>query len=181
VNGKNPKVKKCPKTDHHIAARVLDFSFFLLNKQTNEQKAPADEMERASRNPNILQQTNGFLSSTILGNPQSMLYPLSLYPLYPFINMQKRHQKQTGANHPLPSIQAPSQQQNKFLLLTRPSLSLSLSLSLSPSSFLPVAYNPFQLENSPSSDRKPRAPSYQRKSLPKTKFPRQSLQNRKKH
>ncbi len=35
--------------------------FFFKNKQTNEQKAPADEMERASRNPNILQQTNGFL------------------------------------------------------------------------------------------------------------------------
>jgi hypothetical protein len=75
VNGKNPKVKKCPKTDHHIAARVLDFSFFLLNKQTNEQKAPVDEMERTSRNPNILQQTNGFLSSTILGNPKARCIP----------------------------------------------------------------------------------------------------------
>jgi hypothetical protein len=46
--------------------------------------------------------------------------------------MQKRHQKQTGADHPLPSIQAPSQQQNKFLLLTRPSLSLSLPFYLLP-------------------------------------------------
>jgi hypothetical protein len=67
-----------------------------------------------------------------------MLHPLSLYPPYPIIIMQKRHQKQTGEDHPLLSIRAPSQQQNKFPLFTRSSLSLSLSLSLCPFYLLPI-------------------------------------------
>jgi hypothetical protein len=175
VNGKNPKVKKCPKTDHHIAARVLDFSFFLLNKQTNEQKAPADEMERASRNPNILQQTNGFLSSTILGNPKACCIPFpSILLILSSICKKDTKNKLVQIIHFHQFKHLLSNKINFFCFKT-------LSLSLSPSSFLPVTYNPFQLENSPSSDRKPRAPSYQRKSLPKTKFPRQSLQSRKKH
>jgi hypothetical protein len=86
--------------------------------------------------------------------------------------MQKRRQKQTGADHPLPSIQAPYQQQNKISFAYK-----IFSLSLLPFYLLPIIPSNWKTVRP---DRKPRAPSYQRKSLPRTKFPRQSIQNRNK-
>jgi len=125
VNGKNPKVKKCPKTDHHIAARVLDLSFFLkTNKRMNRKPQPMRWKELLEILTSYNKQTVFFYN---LRKPQSMLYPLSLYPPNPSIIMQKRHQKQTGADHPLHQFKHLLSNKINFLCL-QDFLSLSISL-----------------------------------------------------